>query len=326
MLLHLTELTGTKLVPHGYLPVAYFFTLTGFTFVYAYDARWSTMSLGAFFKRRLLRMHPLVIVASVIGLVALCFMPDRLFSFGQVGRPALWFVFLYSCLLLPAPATWGCIHVLQGQLWTLQYIYLANILYAFVLRHLKTWMLALLAVAAAVLSYKVGFAHHGLEAGWMLKEDHVIIALTRMAFPVLAGMVIARRGWKIPLGNFALPVTAVILGVIFVVPHIADAFWSGFFDATVTVIGIPLVLMMAIGGRIDNARVASVCRFLGRYSFPLYATHYPFRNVMMRWLRAHPDAPDAHCIAVAVGTAVVMLVFAWAAMKASEAIERKVRG
>lgn len=325
MLLHLTELTQWKLAPHGYLPVAYFLTLTGFTFVYAYDARWGGMSVGAFFRRRLLRMHPLVIVASLVGLVALCFTPDRLFSFGQGGKPGLWLVFLYCCLMLPAPTTWGCIHVLQGQLWTLQYIYLANILYALVLRHLRTWMLALLAVAAAALSYWVGINHRGLEAGWLLKEDHVVIALTRLAFPVLAGMVIARRGWRIPAGNLALPVTVAVLGAIFFTPHIADGTWSGVFDATVTVVGMPLVLLVAVGGRIDNARVASVCRFLGRYSFPLYATHYPFRTVMMRWIRANPDAPVAHSVAVMAGTAVVMLVFAWAAMKASEAIENRLR-
>lgn len=325
MLLHLTELTPYKfIVPHAYLPVEYFLILTGFTFVYAYDSRWGQMSVGAFLWRRLKRMHPLVIVGSLIGLVALCLNPARMLSFGQNGRPELWLAILYSFLLLPAPQSWGCSHLLQPQLWTLQYIYLANILYAFVLRHLKTWMIAILAVGAAALSYWNGLRFNGLEAGWVLEPQHVIIALTRMAFPVLAGMFIARRGWKIPCGRLALPVTVAILAALFCAPHQTGTA-AGLFDATAAVFVIPLVLLLGAGGRIENARVAAVCRWLGRFSFPLYATHFMFRSVMMAWFREHPAATDTERILVIVGTGVVMLVFAWAAMTLIEAFDRRFR-
>ena len=66
MLLHLTELTQWKLAPHGYLPVAYFLTLTGFTFVLAYDGRWRTgeLTIGKFLWRRFVRLWPLALIGS----------------------------------------------------------------------------------------------------------------------------------------------------------------------------------------------------------------------------------------------------------------------
>ena len=40
-------------ISHGYLAVDFFFVLSGFVIGYAYDDRWHQMSLGNFFKRRL---------------------------------------------------------------------------------------------------------------------------------------------------------------------------------------------------------------------------------------------------------------------------------
>lgn len=47
---------------HGYLAVDFFFILSGFVIGYAYDDRWkTTMTQKEFFKRRLIRLHPMVV-------------------------------------------------------------------------------------------------------------------------------------------------------------------------------------------------------------------------------------------------------------------------
>ena len=51
----------TQIINHGYLAVDFFFMLSGFVIGYAYDDRWDRMTLGAFFKRRIIRLHPMVI-------------------------------------------------------------------------------------------------------------------------------------------------------------------------------------------------------------------------------------------------------------------------
>lgn len=58
-----------QIINHGYLAVDFFFVLSGFVIGYAYDDRWNKMTLGGFFKRRLIRLHPMIIIAMVIGAV-----------------------------------------------------------------------------------------------------------------------------------------------------------------------------------------------------------------------------------------------------------------
>ena len=54
-------------INHGYLAVDFFFVLSGFVIGYAYDDRWNNMSTWAFFKRRLIRLHPMVIFGTLFG-------------------------------------------------------------------------------------------------------------------------------------------------------------------------------------------------------------------------------------------------------------------
>jgi peptidoglycan/LPS O-acetylase OafA/YrhL len=58
-----------KFANHGYLAVDFFFVLSGFVIGYAYDGRWQKMSFGNFFKRRLIRLHPMVVFGMVLGAV-----------------------------------------------------------------------------------------------------------------------------------------------------------------------------------------------------------------------------------------------------------------
>ena len=44
----------TQIINHGYLAVDFFFMLSGFVIGYAYDDRWNRMTVGTFFKRRII--------------------------------------------------------------------------------------------------------------------------------------------------------------------------------------------------------------------------------------------------------------------------------
>ena len=54
---------------HGYMAVDFFFIISGFVIGYAYDDRWKSMSTWTFMKRRLIRLHPMVILGAVLGAV-----------------------------------------------------------------------------------------------------------------------------------------------------------------------------------------------------------------------------------------------------------------
>ena len=58
---------------HGYLAVDFFFILSGFVISYAYDDRWkSSLTTRSFFARRLIRLHPMVIMGAIIGTISFC--------------------------------------------------------------------------------------------------------------------------------------------------------------------------------------------------------------------------------------------------------------
>jgi peptidoglycan/LPS O-acetylase OafA/YrhL len=56
-----------QIINHGYLAVDFFFMLSGFVISYAYDDRWGRMTQWGFYKRRLIRLQPMVIMGSLIG-------------------------------------------------------------------------------------------------------------------------------------------------------------------------------------------------------------------------------------------------------------------
>src|SRR4051812_39939869 len=63
---------------HGYLAVDFFYMLSGFVVGYAYDDRWAKgMTIKQFLKIRLIRLHPLVILGTLIGAVAFWFDPYK---------------------------------------------------------------------------------------------------------------------------------------------------------------------------------------------------------------------------------------------------------
>ena len=91
-----------QIINHGYLAVDFFFVLSGFVIGYAYDDRWDKMTTWGFFKRRLVRLHPMVIMGSVIGLC--CYFFGQNPNFGLDGYAPLWKIllaFLMGCLMLP---------------------------------------------------------------------------------------------------------------------------------------------------------------------------------------------------------------------------------
>ena len=83
---HVFELHAGTPVPHGYLAVDFFFILSGFVIGYAYDGRWGKMTTGGFFKRRLIRLHPMVVMGALIGAVTFLVQGSIKWDFGKLSQ------------------------------------------------------------------------------------------------------------------------------------------------------------------------------------------------------------------------------------------------
>ena len=135
--------TLEQIINHGYLAVDFFFALSGFVISYAYDNRWDKMTMTDFFKRRIIRLHPMVVFGTLFGA---CFFYINACDSFPVIETVPWYFFLLAivwCLtLLPIPA-WldmrGTVvtNPFTDPVWSLQFEYIANIIYAFILRHLS---------------------------------------------------------------------------------------------------------------------------------------------------------------------------------------------
>ncbi len=92
-----------QIINHGYLAVDFFFVLSGFVVGYAYDDRWDKMTTWGFFKRRLTRLHPMVIAGTLVG-AALFFFSGNAFPLTQQIEPWKFFLCLVmGLLIIPFP-------------------------------------------------------------------------------------------------------------------------------------------------------------------------------------------------------------------------------
>ena len=348
VLFHLLETysngQSTQIINHGYLAVDFFFVLSGFVIGYAYDDRWDKMTTWGFFKRRLVRLQPMVIMGTVVGA---CF-----YLFGQgdgfplIGNVPGWKVllaFVMGCFMIPCGAGmdirgWGEMNSFNGPNWSLTWEYVGNILYALVFRRLPKIGLAILAAAAAFctldlcLDWNVfGLLTEGHEGhrytvigGWSLTSEQVYVGLTRLFYPFIIGLLISRVGKFIKVNN-GFWWCSLILAVLFSIPCVggAENVLNGVYNATCILILMPLVVMMGAGSHIKGEKSAKVCNFLGEISYPLYITHYPLMYMQMNWAWSHPDAPAYAHVMVCIGCFLLSIGIAYACLKLYDIPVRK---
>ena len=125
---HLFEAFATshldQQINHGYLAVDFFFILSGFVMGYAYDDRWKTMTVKKFLKRRLIRLHPMVVIGAIIGAVMFYTQGCSVWDVSKVSVAMLLVATLMNAILIPAtPGTGirgvGEMYPLNGPSWTL---------------------------------------------------------------------------------------------------------------------------------------------------------------------------------------------------------------
>ena len=327
---------ATQIINHGYLAVDFFFLLSGFVIGYAYDDRWDKMTVWGFFKRRLVRLQPMVIMGTVVGI---CFYGlGQCEGFPLIGNIPGWkllLAFVMGCLMIPCGVKmdirgWAETNSLNGPNWSLTWEYLANILYAFVFRKLSKPALAVLAGLAAFCTLDVCLdwnvfglltAERAANAytvigGWSLTPEQMYIGATRLFYPFLIGLLISRVGKFINIKD-GFWWCSLILAVLMSIPCVGGGgnILNGIYNAACILVLFPIVVMMGAGSTIKCERSAKVCTFLGEISYPLYITHYPLMYAQMAWAWSHPEAPAYLHVTVSVGVVLLSIGIAYASLK-----------
>ncbi len=312
------------IINHGYLAVDFFFFLSGFVVAYAYDDRWGKMTIGEFFKRRLVRLQPMVIMGSLIGAAFFYTQGGTLFPI--IDQTPVWrmlLIMLIGCTLIPVTVGmdirgWQEMHPLNGPAWSLFFEYIANILYALVLRHCNKAVLWVLTLAAAGLSinYLLTGPQGDVIGGWTLDEIQLPIGFTRLLFPFLAGMLLSRSGKVIRVKNGFLW-CSLLLTILLCMPRVGNAqqLWmNGLYELFCIMIAFPLIIAMGAGSDMHDGRQLQLNRFLGNISYPLYITHYPLIYLYTAWV-VDNKIPLEKGWAMGVALLVAAILIAYACLK-----------
>lgn len=310
---------------HGYLAVDFFFILSGFVLGYAYDDRWAKgFTAKDFFKRRLIRLHPMVIMGSIVGVIAFLIQGCTQWDGTHSSISAVMLALL--CAMFMIPATPGCAYEvrgngemfpLNGPTWSLFFEYIGNILYCTLIRRLSNKALAILTAILGICLgiFAIGnFSGYGsIGVGWTMDSTNFFGGLLRMGFPFTAGLLISRYFRPIKVRGAFWICSAVLLGI-FAVPYISSESLSlnglcfnGIFEAICIILVFPALLWIAASDSQilkpaskgvsllstvpdyetpadRNSRASRFYKSLGDLSYPLYLIHYPVMYLFYSWM------------------------------------------
>lgn len=315
-----------QILNHGYLAVDFFFLLSGFVVAYAYDDRWSKMSLWDFAKRRIIRLQPMIVMGSIIGAIFFYFQAQLGITFPLIAHTPVWkmlLVMLVGFTLLPLPISadirgWQEMHPLNGPAWSLFFEYVANILYALILRRLPKAILGVLVGLSAIFLLHLALTspHGDVIGGWSLSAEQLHIGFARLLYPFLAGMLLMRLGLRIRSSHgFALASLLVIATLC--LPRVgahAHPWQNGLYDALTIILIFPLIIAIGAGSQLRSRRETAVCKWLGEISYPLYITHYALIYWYTSWVDDH-HIPPAQGAVWGIVLFVSAVAIAWAALK-----------
>jgi peptidoglycan/LPS O-acetylase OafA/YrhL len=289
-------------IARGYLAVDFFFCLSGFVIAYAYDNRIRGIGVIKFLKLRLIRLHPLVIIGSVLGLLTFLFDPfSNLHARYSLGEIIL--LFLSSSLLVPYPIVserYLNLFHLNPPTWSLFWEYIANIFYVLILFKLRNktlkFLLMIAAFALCLESYRSGY----LGVGW--GGDNIVGGGIRVFYSFLAGMLVYRSNWMIKSKLGFIFISGLLL-IVFFIPFSDKINWIA--DPVIVLLYFPFLIALGAGARLRSP-FKNICKFSGEISYPLYMTHYPFLWIFLSYVEEKKTTMSQMEIIIPI--AVVLLI------------------
>ena len=283
---------------HGYLAVDFFFILSGFVIGYAYDDRWGkNFTMKDFIKRRLIRLHPMVIMGAIVGAITFYIQGSVQWDGTHIGISMVMLSLLCTIFFIPAMPGVGYevrgngeMFPLNGPCWSLFFEYIGNILYALFIRRLSnkalTIVVVLLGVALASFAIFNVSGYGNIGVGWTLDGVNFIGGLLRMLFPFSMGMLLSRNFKPMKLRG-AFWICNLVMIALFAVPYLEGTesiCTNGIYEAFCIIIAFPILLWIGASGTTTDKKSTQICKFLGDISYPIYVIHYPFMYLFYAWL------------------------------------------
>lgn len=296
-------------IGHGFLAVDFFFCLSGFVISYAYDDRILQMSLVQFFKLRLIRLHPLVVIGSLLGIIFWFWAPTA-FDTSKYSVTQIILLSVSSLLLIPMPTMADRLLNLFGlnaPSWSLFWEYIANILYATVLHKLSVTALKMLLLFATLFLAYTAYSKGTLTGGW--GGTTFWDGLARLGYSFLIGILIQRKQWIIQnkIGFIGL---SIMLLLMMMMPYVGK-YWVS--ELLVVLCYSPLLVSLG-AGTINYTATQKIAKLSGEISYPLYMCHYWTNWFFAEYLtKTKPNTSEI--VLVVIFSTLALILFAYIIMK-----------
>ncbi|MGL4292281.1 MAG: acyltransferase family protein [Bacteroidales bacterium] len=312
-----------QIINHGYLAVDFFFILSGFVIAYAYDDRWGKMTTSTFLKRRIIRLHPMVVIGSFIGCLLFYTQGCDWWDVSVVAFSSLIMGTLMNLFLIPATPGIeirgiGEMFPLNGPSWSLFFEYIGNVLYGLFIHRFSNKALAFLVILVGIIlsSWVILGPQGDVGYGWQLTLEHGTAGFIRMLFSFSLGLLMFRlvKPGKIK-GAFGM--ATILLVAFLVMPRIGNenTLWmNGIYDMACIIFLFPLLVYFGISGELKNKFAIRTCNFLGEISYPLYIIHYPFIYLYIAWVK-NENLPFSQSWYGAVGVLAISMLLAYLSLK-----------
>lgn len=260
MLFHIPESGLIARFDQTYLAVDFFFVLSGFVLVHAYDEL-LRRDMGAFefVLRRYIRLWPLYLVATVIG-IAVAFM-------SHASRLAIVASLAFNLLFLPIlvprlSVDHARVFPLVGPTWSLFFELVANLIYGLIGPRLTGRVLALVLVIGAALCVATKYAYGDLTGGALIAN--LQFGLGRVVWSFFAGVAVYRLWRRFPAFEAPAWLFALALVGMFAIPA----------ELILVFVGFPGLVYLAASAN-PTGFSKTFCTRLGGASYGIYVLHKP---------------------------------------------------
>ncbi|MBB5441225.1 peptidoglycan/LPS O-acetylase OafA/YrhL [Pedobacter sp. AK017] len=291
-------------IGHSFLAVDFFFCLSGFVIAYAYDDRVEKLGVANFFKLRLIRLHPLVILGTLLGFLSLLFDPF-VNQFKSLSSAEIISMFISSVFLVPFPVMIKrglALFALNAPAWSLFWEYVANIFYAIYLCRISRRSLLALTILTSIFIGWVLFESGSLTGGW--NKATFWDGGARVSYSFLAGILVYRSNWIIKNRLGFLGVATLLL-LSFIMPF---SKWNWITEPIVVLFYFPLLVALGAGTALKSG-LKKLCNFFGNISYPLYMTHYSVIWVFAHYYKIYK--PVTYINLIIAGGVIFLIGFAY---------------
>ena len=278
---------------HGFLGVDFFFILSGFVMGYAYDesltsgpypGRGGTLTFWGFIKRRLIRLHPMVVMGVLLGLIAFLIQGCTKWDGTEVSLQAVMWATLLGLFLIPSPLGMDVrgnteAFPLNGPHWSLFFEYIGSLLYGILLHRLPTkWLRVWVACGIfSIAAYTLLQEDGGVAYGWSSEPMNLLGGALRMLYAYPMGLLMARmfrQRKPEPLPGPVFLFCSLALVVLLGLPLFGGKESETIYQLVCLFSFFPGIIWIGARGMVQGRQQRAVS-FLGRLSYPLYATHFP---------------------------------------------------